>query len=61
MTKTMQHLNVSFQPAMIEVPLVPLFQNEYLSKSFHLKMSVICTKMNVKETRPYKVSHEDSF
>ena len=33
MTETMQHLNVSFQLAMIEVPLVPLFQNDYWSRS----------------------------
>ena len=48
MTKTMQHLNVSFQPAMIEVPLVPLFQYEYLYESFHLKMSVKETRFLIK-------------
>ena len=42
----MQHLNVSFQPAMIEVPLVSLFQNENLCKIFYLKMSFICISEN---------------
>jgi len=27
--------------------LVPLFQNESTSKTFHIKMSLICMKMNL--------------
>ena len=31
--------------------LVPLFQNESKCKTFHMKMSLICMKMNLKECR----------
>ena len=54
---------MSFSKKTIPKLLVPLFQDESSCKTFYLKMSLICRKMNtqVEHISPRMVLHKDSF